>query len=87
MVPYETLWDCVSLIDTSSACAAAEAARVHASEIPRSATATGPLGACPLAWASGDFVLVATHSDESRSFSFVSDIVQGALEGVLLTVP
>lgn len=31
-------------------------------------TVTSTLGACPLAWASGDVVLVATHTDESRSF-------------------
>lgn len=36
-------------------------------QIPRSVTVTSTLGACPLAWASGD-VLVATHTDESRSF-------------------
>lgn len=53
-------------------------------------TGTGALGACPLAWASGDIVLVATHTDETRSFRqdgplevpFVSDMVRGVLEGV-----
>lgn len=53
-------------------------------------TGTGALGACPLAWASGDIVLVATHTDETRSFRqdgplevpFVSDIVRGVLEGL-----
>lgn len=31
-------------------------------------TGTGTFGVCPLAWASGDVVLVATHTDESMSF-------------------
>lgn len=42
-----------------------EAARVHELNIPRSVMGTG---ACPLAWAFGDIVLVATHTYESRSF-------------------
>lgn len=59
---------CVSFIDASSACAKDETARLHELEIPRSVTGTGTLGVCPLAWASGDVVLVATHTDELRSF-------------------
>lgn len=62
---YETQWVCVSYIDASFVLAVDEAAHVHESNITRSAMGTS---ACPLAWAFGDIVLVATHTNESRLF-------------------